>query len=75
MTTVNGSDYQPRDGEMIRDLVAATTSRELDDAGQPVDGSRLGVAVAINEEIVPRTKWATTPVEGTIDIVTAVQGG
>lgn len=75
MTTVNGSDYQPHQGETIKDLVATTIGRELDDAGQPVDGSRLGVAVAVDDAIVPRSRWATTPVAGAIDIVTAVQGG
>ena len=40
-------------------------------------GTRKGVAVAVNEEVVPRSRWDATPVaEGDrIEILTAAQGG
>jgi len=38
---------------------------------------RAGVAVARNDEVVPRGRWASTPVEAgdVIEIVEATQGG
>jgi len=47
----------------------------LNDDGTAADGTRLGIAVAVDGAVIPRAKWATTPVAGAIDIVTAVQGG
>ncbi len=36
-----------------------------------------GVAVAVNDEVVPRADWAATPVRAAdrVEILTAVQGG
>jgi sulfur carrier protein len=35
-----------------------------------------GVAVAVDQAVLPRSSWATTLSEGThIEVVTAVQGG
>ncbi len=35
-----------------------------------------GVAVAVNQAVLPRSRWATTLSDGaTIEVVTAVQGG
>jgi sulfur carrier protein len=36
-----------------------------------------GVAVAVNGDVVPRSKWASTtvPDESSVEIVTAVAGG
>jgi len=57
-----------------RDLEPATLARLLDALG--VDGGR-GVAVAVNEEVVPRGEWEAFEVPGDarVEIVTAVQGG
>ncbi|WOQ16025.1 sulfur carrier protein ThiS [Raineyella sp. W15-4] len=76
-TTVNGEAYVPRAGETVLDLVAAHTGRPLDPDGRPVDGGRLGIAVAVDRTVVPRSSWARTPVTDgqQIDLVTAVQGG
>ncbi|MEJ5920485.1 sulfur carrier protein ThiS [Corynebacterium sp. H78] len=74
-TTVNGEAYEPRDNETILDLVTAHSGRELSNDGTPADGSRLGIAVAVDGVVVRRAQWAQTPVAGQIDIVTAVQGG
>jgi sulfur carrier protein len=39
--------------------------------------ARSGVAAAVNESVVPRGQWATTPLgEGDrVEVLTAVQGG
>jgi sulfur carrier protein len=54
-------------------------------AGLPVDrliaervpGAPRGVAVAVNDEVVPRTQWATRRLKpgDTVEIVRATQGG
>lgn len=75
MTTVNGQPYDPTDGETLLTLVSDWTERELSEDGTPADGGNLGVAVAVDSTVVPRGRWATTDVAGSIDIVTAVQGG
>lgn len=77
MTTVNGESYAPAAGETVLDLVATRTGRRLGPDGRPLDGGRLGVAVAVGLAVLPRGSWAATPLaEGDrIDIVTAVQGG
>ncbi|RJN32307.1 sulfur carrier protein ThiS [Nesterenkonia natronophila] len=79
MTTVriNDSDVDLPEQATVVDAVARTTGRELTDAGAPVDGGRLGVAVALDGEVVPRSRWATTELGAghELEIVTAVQGG
>nr|WP_120491810.1 MoaD/ThiS family protein [Corynebacterium lactis] len=74
-TTVNGEAYEPAPGETLLDLVAAHSGRKLSSDGTPADGTRLGIAVAVDGGVVRRGQWAQTPVAGAIDIVTAVQGG
>jgi len=63
--TVNG-----RDVEFATDLPLSTL------VGAVVE-ARSGIAVALNNEVVPRSLWATTSVTDgdRIEIVTAVQGG
>lgn len=63
MTLVNGAHYEPKTGETLTDLVLSHVGREE------------GVAVAVDGVVVPRSKWAQTPVGGAIEIVTAAQGG
>ena len=60
---VNGEPRALRPGTTLADLV-------------PVEWER-GVAVARNDEIVPRARWATTAVcaGDAIEIVRPVQGG
>ena len=74
-TTLNGEGYTPAAGEMVADLVAKHTGHALNDDCTVADGTRLGIAVAVDGAVIPRAKWASTPVAGAIDIVTAVQGG
>lgn len=75
--TVNGETYRAAAGETVLDLVAARTGRALAADGRPLDGGRLGIAIALDRTVLPRGRWASTPLaEGqSVDIVTAVQGG
>lgn len=74
-TTLNGSSYTPEEGEMIARLVEKHTGHALNDDGTAADGTRLGLAVAVDGAVIPRAKWSSTPAVGDIEIVTAVQGG
>ena len=57
-----------------RDAEAGPTVAELVDAEV---GSRAGVAVAIDGEVVPASTWEDTVIDdgATVDLLTAVQGG
>ncbi len=57
-----------------RDLSDKTT---VDVLVQVLAGRREGLAVAINEELVPRSAWSTTRLRGgdRIEVLTAAQGG
>jgi sulfur carrier protein len=63
--TVNGVAREVPYGTTIARLVAATTL------------ARTGLAVAVNEAVVPRGWWETTVLGDTdrVEILTAVQGG
>jgi sulfur carrier protein len=65
--TVNGKKTECRDGATLADLLAA-----LD-----VKMETTGVAVAVNDAVVPRARWGeTTLARGdTIEVIHAVQGG
>lgn len=68
---VNGEPY-PLDGPLpIADLVARLLP------GLVVDGAPRGVAVALDDAVVPRSAWGTTNVRpgDRVEVVTAVQGG
>jgi sulfur carrier protein len=75
--TVNGATRPLAPDETITDLVATVTGRPIAADGRATDGRRLGVAVARNAEVVPRSRWAETALTpgDDIEIVTAVQGG
>ncbi|WP_420898436.1 sulfur carrier protein ThiS [Cryobacterium serini] len=79
MTVIIAVNGQKRtvSGGTVTDLVAEITGRRIETGGQAVDGSRLGVAVARNAAVVPRSLWWTTELTAgdEIEIVTAVQGG
>jgi len=49
----------------------------VDDAVDAVAEDRAGVAVAVNEEVVPRSAWPTTTLNAAdrVEILTAAQGG
>ena len=74
---VNGSARAFVRGETVTDLVGEMTGRRIAADGRATDGKRLGVAVARNAEVVPRSQWTATALTpgDDIEIVTAVQGG
>ena len=75
--TLNGNPHTVADGASITTIVSQVTGRPLAPNGQATDGRKLGVAVAHNAQVVPRSQWfATVLAEGDdIELVTAVQGG
>lgn len=75
--TLNETPSTLPPGSTVRQLISEHTGKELDAAGRALDGSRLGVAVAINGQVIARSAWAEHPVPAgaRIDLVTAAQGG
>ena len=75
--TLNGSRHSVADDASITTLISQITGRPLAANGQATDGHKLGVAVAHNSEVVPRSQWFVTALaEGDdVELVTAVQGG
>ncbi|NKX50841.1 sulfur carrier protein ThiS [Arthrobacter deserti] len=74
---LNGSRRPIAAGQTLTDLVGEVTGQRIGADGHPVDGARLGVAVARNAEVVPRRYWsATVLADGdNVEIINAVQGG
>ena len=74
--TLNGIEQEVGEGASVTSLVSQVTGRRLSANGQAADGQRLGVAVARNAAVVPRSQWHSTALaEGDeIELVTAVQG-
>lgn len=75
--TLNGLQHEVSDDASITTLVSQITGRPLAADGQATDGQKLGVAVAHNSEVVPRSQWFTTALADgdDVELVTAVQGG
>lgn len=75
--TLNGARHSVADDASITTLVSQVTGRPLAADGRATDGQKLGVAVAHNSEVVPRSQWFVTALaEGDdVELVTAVQGG
>jgi sulfur carrier protein len=67
LVTLNGATRELPDGSTVDAVVRA--------AGAPENGR--GVAVAVDGEVLPRGKWATTEIqEGQkVEVLHAVQGG
>ncbi|PNI10185.1 thiamine biosynthesis protein ThiS [Arthrobacter sp. AFG7.2] len=74
---LNGAGHTVAAGASITTLVSEVTGRVLAADGHATDGRKLGVAVARNAHVVPRSQWfATALAEGDdVELVTAVQGG
>ena len=74
---LNGTVHAVDDGASVTTLISQVTGRNLAPNGQAADGRKLGVAVARNSEVVPRSQWYFTALaEGDdVELVTAVQGG
>nr|WP_275901815.1 sulfur carrier protein ThiS [Brevibacterium zhoupengii] len=75
--TLNGERHELARPTTARDLVSGLVDKDITVDGTPVDGSRLGIALAVDGEVIRRGKWSEfTLAEGhNVDIVTAVQGG
>ena len=67
MIRVNGTPTEGRDGATVADL--------LEDLG--IDAGARGVAVAVDDEVVPRGEWPvrTVPSGAHVEALTAMQGG
>ena len=64
---VNGETKEVSPGLTLHQLLV-----DLD-----IDPSRPGIAVAIDQEVIPRTQWEETEIqqESEIEIIRAAQGG
>jgi sulfur carrier protein len=62
---INGENRELAEGAAVADALAAL--------GLP----RTGVAVAVDGEVVPKARWAATPLTdgARVEVLTAVQGG
>ena len=74
---LNGERRILNPGETVLFLISELTGAAIEADGLTSDGRRLGVAVALNGAVVPRSLWAQTfLVTGDdIEVVTAAQGG
>lgn len=68
--SVNGTAHDYADGSTVADVVADVT-------GHDPESDQLGVAVALDAAVVPRSRWATTALSSgaEVEIITAMQGG
>lgn len=75
--TLNGRPHGLPAPCTVADLVAEVTGRRLRADGRAEDGGGLGIAVARNAAVVPRSRWGDTAVaEGdSLEILGATQGG
>ncbi|GAA1848173.1 sulfur carrier protein ThiS [Brevibacterium marinum] len=75
--TLNGEARELAHPTTARQLVSGIVDKEIGTDGTPVDGTRLGLAVAVDGEVVRRGRWAEFALaQGhSVDVVTAVQGG
>ena len=75
--SLNGTGRTVAGDSSIAALVSEVTGRPLAADGRATDGRKLGVAVARNAQVVPRSLWSATALaEGDdVELVTAVQGG
>ncbi len=64
-------------GTTCRALVQELTGREIGANGRPTTGAGLGIALAVDGQLVPRTAWNDTLLCASqrVEVVTAVQGG
>ncbi|HKT56302.1 MAG TPA: sulfur carrier protein ThiS [Microbacterium sp.] len=75
--TVNGERQTLGSRRSITDLVEDRTGIRVTAEGTIAGGGTLGIAVAVNSAVVPRTAWAEHALaEGDlVELVTATQGG
>jgi sulfur carrier protein len=68
--SVNGTDRTVAEGTTVADIVTDVT-------GHAADDDQIGVAVAHDSAVVPRSRWNITELapQAEIEIITAMQGG
>lgn len=74
---VNGAERETAEGSSVAGVVASVTGHITGRVTDTGTGRTAGVAVALNDEVVPRADWSTTIVREAdrIEVLTAVQGG
>jgi sulfur carrier protein len=67
LLTINGEKKNIDSVETLADVLAILG----------IDAATKGIAVALNDTVVPRVEWKSTRLQdgGTIEIIRAVQGG
>ncbi|UTT38602.1 sulfur carrier protein ThiS [Glutamicibacter mishrai] len=75
--TFNSQQVQLSAGTSLREFVSSQIGKDLDTDSKAVDGSKLGVAAAVNGAVVPRSSWNSKVLEDghSVELVTAAQGG
>jgi sulfur carrier protein len=65
LVTVNGGPDHVPDGTTVDDVVVR------------LGRGKSGLAVAVNDEVVPRSRWASTALHAgdRVEVLTAAQGG
>ncbi|WP_372697971.1 sulfur carrier protein ThiS [Arthrobacter sp. JSM 101049] len=73
---LNGSPEPSTDLSVLQ-LIERETGLELGPDGRTTAGAPCGLAVAVNDEVVPRSAWAGTRLRpgDRIELLAAVQGG
>lgn len=74
---INGDERDLPEGSTVRDLLQELTGQVVDANGRSEGGQPLGLAVALDGALVPRSSWSFTAVTPgcSVDVVEAVQGG
>lgn len=76
---VNGESVQIEEDTSVGDLVAAHLGSRSDEGTESTGSKRgpAGVAVALNAEVIPRSRWAVTRLgpDDRVEILGASQGG
>ena len=64
---VNGNEQPHLEGESLRDLLIRVA----------LDPEQRGIAIAVNDEVVPRSDWPVHVLSAgdTVELIHAVQGG
>ena len=75
--TINGEPRTVAQESTICDLVATESGRTIGQDGRAQDGRGLGIAVAKNAHLVPRSGWFSELLADgdAVELLTATQGG
>ena len=75
--SLNGVPRAMLASQTVADLVTVIAGKQISAEGKATDGTRLGIAVARNGEVISRRQWSKTTLEqhDVVEILSAVQGG